>query len=284
MTLPYAMVYSPPPPHVADRVSSFYEFTNPAKVHDDIERSDRPQLRVLLEGEGSYIFANGHRDFAARVSLSGPTTGHVHHLATGPIHAVGAGLLPNAWQALVGRRAGELVDRCVDARDVLGDVVDELWADIRAAEDVHARFVAMAAFIAEVTDPVDPEHQRFTSVVDQWLIENPDPQVDMLEQASGLSRRTLERLTKRYYGVPPKTLARKYRALRAAAALARGEDLASAGLEDGFYDQSHLIREVKRFAGLTPGQIRERHSRLTTEVALGRASLRGKVSPLVSEA
>jgi methylphosphotriester-DNA--protein-cysteine methyltransferase len=93
--------------------------------------------------------------------------------------------------------------------------------------------------------------------------------------------RQLERMAKRYYGLPPKTLARKYRALRAASALARGEDLDDAGLGDSFYDQSHLIREVKRFAGLTPKQIRT--SVLQSGVARGRKKLKGKVGPLVSD-
>jgi AraC-like DNA-binding protein len=284
MTLPYAMAYAPPPPHLADRVSSFYEFSNPALHHEDVERSDRQQLRVMLQGEGSYIFANGQEYAAPRVSLNGPTTGHIRQVARGPILMVGAGLLPTAWQALIGRDTDAYVDRCIDARDILGDCVDDLWQAVTAAPDQPARFAALADFITQVTMPADPEHVRFITLVDSWLTENADPHVDALVSASGYGVRKLERLTKRYYGVPPKTLARKYRALRAAAALARGEDLASIGMGDSFYDQSHLIREVKRFAGLTPVQIRERQSRLTTEIALGRATMRGQVSPLVSEA
>jgi AraC-like DNA-binding protein len=278
------MAYRPPPPHLADRVSSFYEFSNPALEHEDVERSDRQQLRVMLQGSGRYIFANGHEDVAPRVALSGPTTGHIRQVATGPILMVGAGLLPTAWQAMIGRSTQDYVDRCVDARDVLGAVVDDLWTDLAAAPDQDSRFALLAAFIERVTLPGDPEHVRFMSLVDSWLMDNPDPRIDQLIAASGLAVRTLERLTKRYYGVPPKTLARKYRALRAAAALARGDDLASIGMAESFYDQSHLIREVKRFAGLTPAQIKTRQSRLTTEIALGRAELRGQVSPLVSDA
>lgn len=284
MTLPYAMVYKPPPEILADRVTSFYEFTNPAALHDDIERADRQQLRIVLQGTGEYHFANGHVDRSARVSLTGPTSGSVRGISHGPIHIVGAGLMPTAWQMMVGRDADAYLDRCVDARSVFGNVVDTLWANIAAAPDPDARFAVLAAFIATVTQPADPQHVRFISLVDAWLTENADPHVDALVTASGLGIRSLERLTKRYYGMPPKTLARKYRALRAASTLARGEDLAAIGMEHSFYDQSHLIRELKRFAGLTPHQIKDRQSWLTTEIALGRVEMRGKVSPLVSEA
>ncbi len=284
MTLPYAMVYSPPTAVLADRVTSFYEFTNPAALHDDVERADRQQLRIVLQGTGEYHFANGHVDPSPRVSLTGPTTGSIRGISHGPTHIVGAGLMPTAWHMMVGRDTDAYLDRCVDARSVFGDVIDELWSEVAGAPDPDARFAVLAAFIASVTKPANPDHVRFIQLVDAWLTENADPHVEALGTASGLSIRSLERLTKRYYGVPPKTLARKYRALRAAAALARGEDLAAVGMEHSFYDQSHLTRELKRFAGLTPHQIKDRQSWLTTEIALGRVEMRGKVSPLVSEA
>src|SRR3546814_2234328 len=71
-----------------------------------------------------------------------------------------------------------------------------------------------------------------------------------------MSIRSVERMTKHYYGLSPRMLARKYRAVRAAAAIARGETIDTDALGDAFYDQSHLIREIKRFAGATPGQLR----------------------------
>jgi methylphosphotriester-DNA--protein-cysteine methyltransferase len=97
-----------------------------------------------------------------------------------------------------------------------------------------------------------------------------------------MSIRSVERMTKHYYGLSPRMLARKYRAVRAASALARGEGLDAAQLGDAFYDQSHLIREIKRFAGATPGQLGKPTS-YTEATTKGRKQLAGKVSPLVSE-
>lgn len=284
VTLPYGISFSPPPEHLSDRVSSLYEFSNPALHHDDIERADRQQLRVMIQGKGRYIFANGHQDAVPRVALSGPTTGHIRQIGEGPIQIVGAGLLPTAWQAMIGHRTEDYVDRCVDARILWGEAVDQLWQAIADASDREGRFAALCDFINQVTQPADPQHVAFIDAVDRWLTEHDEPHVEALAAATGHSVRTVERLTKRYYGLPPTTLARKYRALRAAAAMARGEDLADIGMEHSFYDQSHLIREVKRFAGLTPQKIKARHSRLTTEIAMGRITMRGKVSKLVSEA
>jgi AraC-like DNA-binding protein len=48
------------------------------------------------------------------------------------------------------------------------------------------------------------------------------------------------------------------RALRLLAADPGGAPLARVALEAGYYDQSHFIRELRRFAGMTPGELRQR--------------------------
>src|SRR3546814_18483899 len=91
-----------------------------------------------------------------------------------------------------------------------------------------------------------------------------------------ISTHSVERVKKHYYVPAPRLIARKYRAVRAAWALARGEGLDSAQLGDAFYDQSHLIREIKRFAGATPGQLGKPTS-YTEATTKGRKQLAGKV-------
>lgn len=281
---PVSMRYSPPPPHLGDRISSLYEMRQDIAEYDELERADRPQFRILLSGTGYLEFANGHRDPSARVLLLGPTSGPVRGVGTGPLWCVGAGLLPPAWVSLVGKEADRLIDRAIDVETLIGDAAPKIYADILASDSTDARFALLCDLLDAVTRPSDPAQLAFTQLVDAWLIDSPEPEVDDLVARSGLSMRQLERMAKRFYGLPPKTLARKYRALRAAAALARGEDLDANGMSDSFYDQSHLIREVKRFAGLTPQQIRAQESHLLTSISEGRKSLAGQVGPLVSDA
>src|SRR3546814_15301309 len=96
-----------------------------------------------------------------------------------------------------------------------------------------------------------------------------------------MSIRSVERMTKHYYGLSPRMLARKYRAVRTAAAIARGETRDADALGDAFYDQSHLIREIKRFTGATPGQPRTQ-SPYPTATTRGRQKLARQVRPPVS--
>jgi AraC-like DNA-binding protein len=75
----------------------------------------------------------------------------------------------------------------------------------------------------------------------------------------GWSRRHLAATLHEHAGLPPKSLARVLRFEHAAARLRRPGDatLADLALDCGFYDQAHLNRDFRKFAGMTPAQYRE---------------------------
>ncbi len=84
----------------------------------------------------------------------------------------------------------------------------------------------------------------------------------------GLSRRQLERLFKHQVGVSPKTFCKVVRFQRFLSALKQpGVRLLDAGLDCGYYDQSHLIREFKAFAGVAPLAHRGRATKITAFLA-----------------
>ena len=70
----------------------------------------------------------------------------------------------------------------------------------------------------------------------------------------GRSRRHLASRFREQIGLPPKTVARILRFDRAVELLGRdGADLADVAFECGYYDQAHLNRDFRDFAGKPPG-------------------------------
>jgi AraC-like DNA-binding protein len=275
--------YEAPDGRLAKLISSLYRLDYEGDSFSEIERADRAQFRFQLHGSGEYHFASGHVVPTYPVTIIGPTSAPVLAKANCSLTIFGWGMLPAGWAALMGEEAEAYVDRAFDARQVFGDWIMEVRERLIAAADFPEQIeigclAAEDVFRFKTTAPFE-----FTSKVDNWLTDNNDPDVDMLAASIGLSQRQLERMTKRYYGLPPKKLARKYRALRAAQLLAHGDSLDDAGLGLAFYDQSHLIREVKQFTGLTPGQLRSGQSELTRATMDGRRGLGGKVSSLISD-
>lgn len=279
---PFELHYFPPDPDLAEMVSSFYFARSRMQRFDEYERADRPQFRFVSDTQGQYIFADGYQSSVCRANIIGPTSGRVRMIINGPGQLFGFGLLPAGWAALIGDGTEKLTDRAIDAADLFGPWIDEVATALEKAASVEERLVIGNNFAREVLTRSEAAPMWFIRTVDGWLTESPSPQVADLVAATGMSIRSVERMTKHYYGLSPRMLARKYRAVRAASALARGEGLDSAQLGDAFYDQSHLIREIKRFAGATPGQL-GRPTSYTEATTKGRKQLAGKVSPLVSE-
>ncbi len=77
-----------------------------------------------------------------------------------------------------------------------------------------------------------------------------------LSLLTGLSRFHLLRVFKNAIGLTPHAFLLQVRFNRARDLLARGEPIAQAALESGFFDQSHLNRVFKRIYGVTPGVFR----------------------------
>jgi AraC-like DNA-binding protein len=279
---PFELQYFPPDPDLAEMVSSFYFVRVDMPLFDESERADRPQFRIMSVPEGEYIFPDGYRFPAGRATIIGPTSGSVRAIGNGPLRMYGFGLIPAGWATLMGSHADKLTDRAIDAADLFGDWIEEVVDAIGNAADTQERLVIGNNFVREILKKNEPAPVWFTRTVDEWLTASPSPQVPELVEATGMSIRSVERMTKHYYGLSPRMLARKYRAVRAASALARGEKLDDAELGDAFYDQSHLIREIKRFAGATPGQL-SKPSPYTEATAKGRKQMAGKVSPMVSD-
>lgn len=279
ITLDYAV----PGAGAAEVFTLFYHFRADVPRFEDTERADHAQLRFRLSpGGATYHFADGSVQEAPAHHVVGPTSGAMRVVAEGPVHVFGAGITPAGWAAITGASASSFLNHVVDAHELLGRAIDEAADALIQADGTAAMVDIVEAMIAGLTARARRQ-SSFVAQVDSWLADSPSPQVDDLIAATGLSRRQIERRCNALYGAPPKLLARKYRALRAAVALAAHEADASALIDRGFYDQSHFIREVKQFTGLTPVQLREQPNLLAQLTIAGRHSLTGRINPMISE-
>jgi AraC-like DNA-binding protein len=250
--------YFLPAPDLRRYIASYYVFQADLSIVSDLVRADLAQIRFQIAGAGQYGFAGGLSAAPPRVSLVGPTMAASRFEVAGPVLMFGASLLPTGWAAAVREDANLLVHRVDDGIARFGPVLDDALDAMSAAPTPEAMVsigdAAMRVVFARAIDPP----AWFTQMMEGWLTDAASPSMDRLAELSGTSPRQLARLANRIYGAPPKLLARKYRALRAANALCEADyERGFGAVRDAFYDQSHLIREVRRFTGLTPTQYRE---------------------------
>jgi methylphosphotriester-DNA--protein-cysteine methyltransferase len=257
-----AVEYIAPPPEIAAHVTTLYHFRCDEPMIRDIQPAAVGQLCIFPHGKGEMRFAAGHRDPNHPVGLMTPLSRATPIVVDGPFHAIGAALTPLGWAALTGLHAGVHRDRLLPAGAVLGPEIDVLGEALIASYRAGTRTgpecaLAIGRFIAQHLKPIHPRHLALIAATGQWLSASFNPEVSDLEGTAGYSARQVQRLVERYFGLTPRALARKYRALRAAAMLATPhlsiEDEAEIGA--AFFDQPHMIREITHFVGRTPARL-----------------------------
>ncbi|MEO8374307.1 MAG: AraC family transcriptional regulator [Sphingomonas bacterium] len=253
---------------LADHFSFFYHFQQSDDRFEAVDRADYAQLRFILHGRNArYRFVDGTEQAMPDIYILGPTTGCSNLSCEGTAEAIGVGLMPHGWAALVPMDASAAANRLFDAKDLFGDVVVEVYEKLRATQDFDARVAIFEEMLVRLMMRQKPAYQAFVTRVNEWLAGSTAPDLADLVELTGLSLRQVQRGCKRYFGSAPKELTRKYRALRAAVAMTHGDPDLDDLLVEGFYDQSHVIREIKYFTGMTPRAFAEHPTELNREIA-----------------
>ncbi|WP_296721864.1 helix-turn-helix domain-containing protein [Erythrobacter sp.] len=254
--------YIDPPEQIAPLVTTLYHFRCDEPVIRDIQPAAIGQVCLFPYGTGEIQFADGRRDPNHAVGLLTPLSRATPIVVDGPFHAFGAALTPFGWAALTGLHAGQHRDRLLPAASVLGEAFgafgEALLQAYRSGTTSGPDCArSVGDFIARNARPVNPRHVELIIAVGRWLGASFNPDIADLSGAAGYSARQVQRLVERYFGLPPRGLARKYRALRAAALLSAPhlapED--ESAISEAFFDQPHMIREIAHFVGRTPARL-----------------------------
>ncbi|MFZ9396877.1 MAG: helix-turn-helix domain-containing protein [Erythrobacter sp.] len=258
----FQLDYIPPPPRLHPWITTLYWFRCEERMIRDTQPAGAGHLMIFLRGEGVIRFGE-RADRSFRVSLLSPSGAATPFDVAGPFHCVGAALSPLGWAAFTGLHARRSADRLLNGADIFGPAADD-WGEqlarrYAAGTDGTDLCSALVEFIEARLKPVPARHITLMQTVAGWLGSSLDPPYEELERQANYSSRQLQRLVERYFGQSPVGLKRKYRALRVAALLDQPElDAAQfAELAAGFYDQSHMIRELRIFTGRTPGRLAE---------------------------
>ncbi|AZM56572.1 AraC family transcriptional regulator [Streptomyces sp. WAC 01529] len=215
----------------------------------------QPTVTVVLEFGGDSLAveqADGTK------ALGGLAAG----MAPGPtrirgqrVDCVEIRLSPVAAYASLGLSPADREGRVIDLADLWGRHERWLRERLAATPTWEGRFALVSAFLAERVGsgpPVDPE------VAAAWrhiVVRRGQVRVNDLAQSCGWSRKRLWSRFGAQIGMTPKRAAMLVRFDRAARGLSAGRDTSETAAACGYADQSHLHRDVRDFAGCTPGAL-----------------------------
>lgn len=251
MDLSFAM----PAPELAPFVSIYYRVFFDYPQIEDFERADVGYLRLMFGGHGFYNYPGGQRDPDCPVMLLGPATTTASYSITGPLDSFGCVLLPGFWGGIVDANASDYANRARDGVPLLGNEALALFDRMKGIRDVDEMGRMMDAFLIPRINNLPEDHRLVIAKIGDWLSCLPISSPEALYAACDLSPRQVMRLANRYFGAPPKMLARKFRALRTASRLIGTKGPVPDALTREYSDRAHMIREIKHFTGLTPRQL-----------------------------
>jgi AraC-like DNA-binding protein len=195
-----------------------------------------------------------------RSTVGGVSTTRFERTLSGEGWVFGIKLRPAALSALSSTYAGQITDRIVPVRDILGSVGASLAEGILGADRLECRIRVAEELLEPLVRPLEGEAARARDLVEKMAIDRSLLRAQDAADAMGVSLRTLERIFARHVGVSPKWIIRRYRLHEAAEQLREGkESLAGIAAALGYADQAHFAREFKQVIGATPKEFAERY-------------------------
>ncbi|MDP2312442.1 MAG: helix-turn-helix domain-containing protein [Pseudomonadota bacterium] len=209
-----------------------------------IRLSDTP-IRLYAEVEAPVATSYGH------AVLGGARSCYYVRDTTVPVRSVGVHFRPGGAAAVLGVPADLLAERHTALTDLWGPRVDAVRTRILEATDAGDALDRLAAALPRPTEL----HPAVAHALARFAAADVRT-VDAVRRETGLSSRRFIELFRRYVGLTPKVYCRVRRFQAVVARAGRGLSWAEVALTAGYFDQAHLNRDFRAFAGVSPGAYR----------------------------
>ncbi|QNA43156.1 helix-turn-helix domain-containing protein [Lacibacter sediminis] len=207
------------------------------------------RIKVQQEGTDTFILQ-------PRSVIVGPQLNRVTIDINRDHKAVRVGLHPGGLHRLLGLSMAEMIDGSYDAEDVFGNEMNELNEKMQEANSFDAIKDVVELFLLKKAKSLK-DILPFDKAMLELLRVEGNVSIEKLASMACLSLRQFERVSKERIGLPPKLFSRIVRFSKAYRLKEQmpGISWTKIAYECNYFDQMHLIRDFKQFAGVAPGVI-----------------------------
>ena len=207
------------------------------------------QIKVQQEGSDAFIVQ-------PRSVIVGPQLNRVTIDINKDHKAVRVGFHPGGLHRLLGLSMAEMIDGSYDAADVFGKEMHELDEQMQEAKSFDAIKDVVEVFLLKKAKRLK-EILPFDKAMLELLRVDGNVSIEHIASMACLSLRQFERVSKERIGLSPKLFSRIVRFSKAYRLKEQqpGISWTKIAYACNYFDQMHLIRDFKQFAGVAPGII-----------------------------
>ena len=258
--------YSPHPllsPHV--ETVWVFESPNPLPVRDLRTIVPNARLKLIIHFRGGQLTGVNERTLwhdEGTISVTGMMSGPVIvQSSSSPIGILGVEFKTASAYRFFGLPLKELTDAIYDIGEVLGKSGRDLKRRIAEA-NVPEKIRLLEEFLLGRLSDSPQDDPVALSAVQAITATAGRIRIADLGRQLGYSKRYLDLKFADYVGLSPKALARIVRFQQFYKQWGKGTapERIWKGIDDGYYDQAHFIKEFKQFTGHTPSSFSHQHN------------------------
>lgn len=218
-----------------------------------------PFQRAMPDGRAELIFnladpfecLEGQQPSLQPLALVvGPSRRAMAIRPTGQVDLVGVRFRPEGLAAWLRVRGGEVADMAFALDDLPAPIDGTLAEQLASVDGTRERAALLGRHLRRAASR--SSDRRLSAAVDM-VLRGGRTRPDAMARAVGMSRRQLGRLFRDRIGIGPKSLMRVGRFQRLLQGLEGASPrLAALAARTGYFDQAHMTRDFRLFAGTTP--------------------------------
>lgn len=176
------------------------------------------------------------------------------------IEIIGVKFRPLGIARITGINMRDIADNILPAEDIWGREIELLSDEMQSSDDIEKSISALENFLLKKYHKISLHYRahEVDHVLELLTASQGSIRMTELQQATNITRKTMERSFYNYLGISPKRYAQIIRFNAAKSMIEQNPKIqyAEIAYQLGYFDHSHFISEFRRFSGVTPGMMR----------------------------